>query len=72
MTEYQPVFKNAQAEAAYMAAYDRTLVMLSADYKTKYVPTSYGDTHIIISGSEDGEPLVLLHAGQSSSTMKQS
>jgi len=61
MTEYQSVFKNAQAEAAYMAAYDRALEKWPVPYETKYVPTAYGDTHMVISGPEDGEPLILIH-----------
>jgi len=58
--EYQSVFKSPQAEAAYMAAYDRTLEAWPVPYETKYVLTAYGDTHVIISGPEDGEPLVLI------------
>jgi len=58
--EYQSVFKSPQAEAAYMAGYDRALEAWPVPYETRYVPTAYGDTHVIISGPEDGEPLVLV------------
>jgi len=61
VTEFQFVFKSPQAEAAYMAAYDRALANWSVPYETIYVPTEYGDTFMIISGPEDGEPLVLIH-----------
>lgn len=54
------VFKSPQAEAAYRAGYDRLLETWPVPYETKYVPTAYGDTHVIISGPEDGEPLVLI------------
>lgn len=60
ITEYQSVFKSPQAEAVYMAAYDRALEAWPLPYETEYVPTAYGDTHMIISGPEDGEPLILL------------
>ena len=60
MTEYQSVFKSPQAEAAYMAAYDRALEAWPVPYETRYVLTAYGDTHMIISGPEDGEPLILV------------
>jgi len=59
--EFQFVFKNPQAEAAYMAAYDRALAKWPVPYKTIYVPTEYGDTFMIVSGPEDGEPLILIH-----------
>ena len=61
MTEYQSVFKNVQAEAAYMAAYDRALEKWPVPYETKYVPTAYGETYMIVSGPADGEPLILIH-----------
>jgi pimeloyl-ACP methyl ester carboxylesterase len=58
--KYQSVFKHSQGEVAYFAAYDRTLEAWPVPYKTKYVRTAYGDTHMIISGPEDGEPLILI------------
>ncbi len=68
-TEYQSVFKSPQAEAAYRAGYDRTLEAWPVPYKTKYVPTAYGDTHVIISGPEDGEPLVLMPGSLTDATL---
>ena len=52
-----------------MAAYDRALEKWPVPYQTKYVPTAYGDTHVIISGPETGDPLVLLHGYATSSTV---
>ncbi len=61
----QSIFKNAQAEAAYIAAYDSALEKWPVPYETKYVSTSYGNTHMIISGPVDGEPIIVLHGGDS-------
>jgi len=61
VTEFQSVFKSPQAEAAYMAAYDRALKNWPVPYETIYVPTEYGDTFMIVSGPEDGEPIILIH-----------
>lgn len=61
VTGFHPVFKSPQAEAAYMAAYDRTLANWPVPYETTYVPTEYGDTFMIVSGPKDGEPLILIH-----------
>lgn len=60
MIEYESLFKNAQAETAYMAAYNRALGKWPVPYETKYVPTTYGDTHLIVSGPEAGDPLILM------------
>lgn len=67
--EYQSVFKHPQAEAAYMAAYDHALETWPVPYETRYVPTSYGDTHMIISGPKDGEPLILIPGSMADATI---
>ena len=69
MTEHQSIYKNAQAEAAYIAAYDAALEAWPVSYETRYVPTAYGDTHVIISGPEDGEPLVLISGSMADATI---
>jgi pimeloyl-ACP methyl ester carboxylesterase len=68
MTEHQSIFKNDQAEAAYMAGYDRALENWPVSYETRYVPTAYGDTHMIISGPEEGEPIIVIHGGDIDAT----
>jgi pimeloyl-ACP methyl ester carboxylesterase len=68
MTEYQSVFKGPEAEAAFMAAYDRALEKWPVPYETKYLSTAFGETHVIVSGREDGEPLILIHGVASSAT----
>jgi pimeloyl-ACP methyl ester carboxylesterase len=65
----QSVFKHPQAEAAYVAAYDRALEAWPLPYETRYVPTAYGETHMIISGPEDGEPLILVPGSMSDATI---
>jgi pimeloyl-ACP methyl ester carboxylesterase len=69
MTEYQSIFKNEQAEAAYMAAYDSVLENWPVPYETRTVTTSYGETHMIVSGPVDGEPIIVLHGGDSDATI---
>jgi pimeloyl-ACP methyl ester carboxylesterase len=60
--ETLPVFTSPEAEAATMAAYQRLLDAWPTTYEETVVPTSFGDTHVIVSGPPDGRPLVLLHA----------
>lgn len=53
----------------YLLAYDKALMLWEVPYEEKDIKTSYGNAHVIISGPEDGEPLVLLHGMNATSTM---
>lgn len=63
------VFKSAEAEAEFNAAYDATLSLFPIKYETRFVPTEFGETHVITCGEENNPPLVLLHGMNISSTM---
>ncbi|PHR10819.1 MAG: alpha/beta hydrolase [Aequorivita sp.] len=53
----------------YFEAYDKALALWDIDYDELYIPTSYGTAHVVVSGPRNGEPLVLLHGMNASSTM---
>ncbi|NRF94544.1 hypothetical protein HQN89_26925 [Paenibacillus frigoriresistens] len=53
----------------FIQAYDRTLQEWEVPVESKYLDTSFGKTHVLISGPEDAEPLILLHGFGFSSTM---
>jgi pimeloyl-ACP methyl ester carboxylesterase len=63
------LFKTPEGQSRYMAAYDAALELWPVPHKARFVNTAYGRTHVIACGPEDAFPLVLLHAGQASSTM---
>jgi pimeloyl-ACP methyl ester carboxylesterase len=63
------LFKTPDGQARYLAAYDAALRLWPIPHESHFVVTSYGRTHIISCGPNDASPLVLLHAGQASSTM---
>ena len=44
-----------------MALYERELSRGPTSYEIQFVPTRFGDTHIVIGGPENGEPLLLFH-----------
>ena len=45
-----------------MRAYQAVMDEWSVDFQELTIPTSYGQTHVIVSGPADGPPVVLLHA----------
>jgi pimeloyl-ACP methyl ester carboxylesterase len=57
-----PVFTSAHGEAEIMAAYQGLMDSWPVAYDDLTVPTSFGDTHVIASGSPDAPPVVFLHA----------
>lgn len=69
MTANQSIFKNETAKKAYFVAYDHSLSTWPVAYESKFVPTTFGDTHLLVSGPENGKPIVLLHGKSGSATM---
>lgn len=56
-------------EHPYLLAYDRALLLWGVPIEEKDIDTKYGKAHVIICGPANGEPLVLLHGMNASSTM---
>lgn len=57
------IYKTPEGEAALMALYDRALDGLGLPAGSRTVPTSLGDTHLLVVGPEEASPLVLLGGG---------
>ncbi|MFC2082412.1 alpha/beta fold hydrolase [Candidatus Bipolaricaulota bacterium] len=54
-------FKTPEGEAAYLAAYTKTLESWPVPFAEIEIPTSHGTSYIVASGPKDAPPLVLLH-----------
>lgn len=54
---------------AYEEAYDKALALFKIPFIEQEVKTKFGNAHVIICGPKNGEPLVLLHGMNASSTM---
>ncbi len=63
------LFKTPEGQSRYMAAYNSALNLWPVPVESSFVTTAYGQTHVISCGPEEAFPLLLLHAGQASSTM---
>ncbi|HTP03044.1 MAG TPA: alpha/beta hydrolase [Anaerolineales bacterium] len=62
------VFKSSGGEARSLASYQAALARWPVPYEELDLPTSFGATHVIISGSSGSPPVVLLHGQDSSAT----
>lgn len=53
----------------FFKAYDKALNLWKTPYEELYIPTQFGTAHVVVSGSKNGMPVVLLHGMNASSTM---
>ncbi|WP_198680032.1 alpha/beta fold hydrolase [Aureibaculum luteum] len=63
------ITKASASNSAYFEAYDETLKLWNVSFEELYIATTNGIAHVIVSGPKDGEPVVLLHGMNASSTM---
>ncbi|WP_055444941.1 alpha/beta fold hydrolase [Lacinutrix himadriensis] len=63
------ITKADASDKAYFEAYDKTLKLWDVAFEELYIPTTDGVAHVIVSGPENAEPVVLLHGMNASSTM---
>jgi hypothetical protein len=68
MPEKIRIFESPEGEAKYNAAYDAVLKQWPVPYDELYIPTQFGNTHVIASGSKDDAPLVLLSSSAGGAT----
>lgn len=63
------ITKPSAENKPYFNAYDATLKVWDVPFEELYIPTTHGTAHVVVSGPKSGEPLVLLHGMNASSTM---
>jgi pimeloyl-ACP methyl ester carboxylesterase len=63
------LFKTAEAEACYRAAYDNSLRLWPVAHESLDIPTKFGRTHALACGPASGEPVLLLPAMSFTATM---
>lgn len=55
------LYKTDAAKNTILALYDQRLQRCAPDHESRYVPTSFGQTHVIICGNRQKPALVVLH-----------
>ncbi|WP_098741369.1 alpha/beta hydrolase [Paenibacillus sp. EZ-K15] len=63
------IFKNELGEKEYYLCYEKSLDMFDMEYTSRYIPTTFGETHLLCFGDTSKKPLLLLHGMTMSSTM---
>jgi pimeloyl-ACP methyl ester carboxylesterase len=61
MLDNASLYKTPQGYQAMMRAYDAQLARWPVPYRSTWVKTRHGDTHLLAMGPEDAPPLVLIH-----------
>jgi pimeloyl-ACP methyl ester carboxylesterase len=62
MSTYIPVFTSPEGKTEVLRAYDAIMGKWTVPCQELTISTSFGETHVIASGPENGKPVVLLHA----------
>ena len=68
-SEKIPTFRSHAGELEYLAAYDASLKQWPVPYEEIWVPTRFGGTHVVVSGSTSAVPVILLHPSGSAATI---
>jgi pimeloyl-ACP methyl ester carboxylesterase len=63
MPEKISIFRSPAAEAQYYAAYEAVMKQWPVPYEVLYIPTRFGETHVIVSGAREAPPVILLPPG---------
>ncbi|MDT3425289.1 pimeloyl-ACP methyl ester carboxylesterase [Paenibacillus forsythiae] len=63
------IFKSRATEEEYYHCYEKSLEWFGLEGTSRYIATTFGDTHVLCFGDPRKEPLILLHGMTMSSTM---
>jgi pimeloyl-ACP methyl ester carboxylesterase len=61
MVDKSSLYKSPEAYAEEMAFYDTALGKLPVPYKSLFIPTSFGETHVVEFGKSDAPVVILMH-----------
>ncbi|HUV08422.1 MAG TPA: alpha/beta hydrolase [Spirochaetia bacterium] len=59
------IYRSPEGQARVLALYDGFLNSLGIAYEDRMLETRFGATHVLVMGPERGEPVVIIHGGNS-------
>jgi pimeloyl-ACP methyl ester carboxylesterase len=62
-TDSPSIYRSSEAQAAIRELYDRARIALPMATDSRMVPTRFGETHVLLAGPADGQPLVIFGGG---------
>ncbi len=57
------IYRSPQGKELLLKLYDQNWVTLGLKTERSYIPTRYGNTHVVTTGPRDGLPIVVFHGG---------
>jgi 2-hydroxy-6-oxonona-2,4-dienedioate hydrolase len=63
----KPIFKTPEAHTAMLGWYDTFRAKLTVPTESRSVPTTFGETHVLVGGPAAAPPLVMVHGAMASS-----
>lgn len=63
------VYRSSQGKAIIMQRYEEILKLWPEPNEMYFIPTSFGNTFVICSGNENGDPVILLHGSTTNAAM---
>jgi hypothetical protein len=63
-------FRSPAARAKYIELYDSIMRDWPVAYEERDVSTSFGSTHVVVTGKESAPPLVLFHGAATTAAMR--
>lgn len=67
--EPEYILNPSPEQKEYFDAYDKTMEKWGVDFEDLYIETSKGTAHVVVSGPQNGTPVVLMNGMAASSTM---
>jgi hypothetical protein len=62
-------FRSPEHRAQFIELYDATMRAWPVPYEERDVSTSFGSTHVVVTGKESAPPLVLFHGAATTAAM---
>jgi pimeloyl-ACP methyl ester carboxylesterase len=63
------IYQSSRGRQALEAVYTGAVENLEVDVEERYIETQHGETHVLVAGPEDAEPIIVFHGGNATNPM---